>query len=89
MPHPIPSPDQPPIDRLREIMHLLRAPGGCPWDAEQTHESLIPHLIEEAYEVGAAIRSGDRDELVDELGDVPSSADFSRRNCLGNRSLRF
>ncbi|MCL4166967.1 UNVERIFIED_CONTAM: hypothetical protein GTU68_062610, partial [Idotea baltica] len=51
-------------------MHCLRAPGGCPWDAEQTHESLIPSLIEEAYEVAEAIRSGDRAALVDELGDL-------------------
>ncbi len=51
-------------------MHLLRAPGGCPWDAEQTHESLVCHLLEEAYEVAAAVRGGDRDELVDELGDL-------------------
>lgn len=60
----------PPVDRLRAIMHRLRAPGGCPWDAEQTHESLLPHLIEEAYEVAEAIRSGDRDAIVDELGDL-------------------
>ena len=65
-----PSPDLPPMDRLRRIMHLLRAPGGCPWDAEQTHESLVRHLLEEAYEAAEAVRSGDRDELVDELGDL-------------------
>ena len=70
MAHPIPSQDLPAFQRLREIMHILRAPGGCPWDAEQTHESLIPHLIEEAYETAAAIRSGERDAIVDELGDV-------------------
>lgn len=70
MPHEIPSPDLPPLDRLRRIMHLLRAPGGCPWDAEQTHESLVKHLIEEAYEVAAAIRGGNRDEIIDELGDL-------------------
>ncbi|MDF1813102.1 MAG: nucleoside triphosphate pyrophosphohydrolase [Verrucomicrobiales bacterium] len=70
MPHPVPTSDQPPIDRLRAIMHILRAPGGCPWDAEQTHESLAPHLIEEAYEVAAAIQGGNPDELVDELGDI-------------------
>lgn len=70
MPHEIPSADLPPLERLRRIMHLLRAPGGCPWDAEQTHESLVRHLLEEAYEVAAAVRGGDRDELVDELGDV-------------------
>ena len=56
MPHPIPDADQPPVDRLRKIMHILRAPGGCPWDAEQTHESLAPHLIEEAYEEAAKLR---------------------------------
>ncbi|HRQ89101.1 MAG TPA: nucleoside triphosphate pyrophosphohydrolase [Bacteroidia bacterium] len=66
----IPSPDLPPMDRLRRIMHILRAPGGCPWDAEQTHDSLVRHLLEEAYEVAAAVRSGSRDELVDELGDL-------------------
>ncbi len=70
MPHDIPSPELPPIDRLRRIMHLLRAPGGCPWDAEQTHESLVKHLIEEAYEVAEAIRGGDRAEIIDELGDL-------------------
>lgn len=70
MAHPIPTADQPPIDRLRQIMHILRAPGGCSWDAKQTHKSLAPHLIEEAYEVAEAIRSGDRDDIVDELGDV-------------------
>jgi MazG family protein len=65
-----PSAELPPIERLRAIMHCLRAPGGCPWDAEQTHESLIPSLIEEAYEVADAIRTGDRDAFVDELGDL-------------------
>jgi len=70
MPHPIPSADLPPIDRLRAIMHILRAPGGCPWDAEQTHSTLVKHLVEEAYEVAEAVENGDRDELVDELGDI-------------------
>ena len=70
MPHDIPSTELPPVDRLRRIMHLLRAPGGCTWDAEQTHESLVKHLIEEAYEVAAAIRGGNRDEIIDELGDL-------------------
>ena len=58
------------ITRLREIMHQLRAPGGCPWDQEQTHESLIPCMIEEAYETAAAIRAGNRDEMEEELGDL-------------------
>ncbi len=60
----------PPLERLQRLMHRLRAPGGCPWDAEQTHLSLLPCLIEEAYEVAEAIRSGDRDAIVDELGDL-------------------
>lgn len=58
------------IDRLRAIMHRLRAPGGCPWDAEQTHASLVPNLIEEAYETIAAIRSNDPEGLCEELGDL-------------------
>lgn len=70
MPHEIPSTSIPPVERLRVIMHILRAPGGCSWDAEQTHESLVTHLIEEAYEVAEAIESGDRDAMVDELGDL-------------------
>jgi tetrapyrrole methylase family protein/MazG family protein len=56
--------------RLCEIMHRLRAPGGCPWDREQTHASLVRYLIEEAYEVGEAVEAGDDPELVKELGDV-------------------
>ncbi len=59
-----------PISELRAVMHRLRAPGGCPWDAEQTHESLVPHLIEEAYEVAEAARSGDLAHLREELGDL-------------------
>lgn len=58
------------LDRLRAIMHRLRAPGGCPWDAEQTHESLVSNLIEEAYEAVDAIRSGDLAHMREELGDV-------------------
>ena len=59
-----------PISELRAVMHRLRAPGGCPWDAEQTHESLLPHLIEEAYEVADAARSGDMAHFCEELGDL-------------------
>ena len=58
------------LTRLREVVHRLRAPGGCPWDREQTHESLIPHVLEEAYEVADAIRSGDPKHLCEELGDL-------------------
>jgi len=58
------------ITRLRYIVHRLRAPGGCPWDMEQTHETLIPHLLEEAYEAAEAIRSGDTTHMCEELGDI-------------------
>lgn len=63
-------PDCSQIERLRAIMHRLRAPGGCPWDAEQTHESLVSNLIEEAYETADAIHSGDTRHLQEELGDL-------------------
>ncbi len=52
------------------VMDRLRSPGGCPWDAEQTHASLVPYLIEEAYEAVEAAESGDADHLAEELGDV-------------------
>lgn len=58
------------VGRLRAIMHRLRAPGGCPWDAEQTHESIIPNLIEEAYETVDTIQRGDVAHLKEELGDL-------------------
>lgn len=58
------------LDRLRAIMHRLRAKGGCPWDAEQTHESLVPSLIEESYETIDAIQRQDYDHLREELGDL-------------------
>ncbi len=58
------------FERLCEIMHRLRAPGGCPWDREQTHSSLIKYLIEESYEVAESIQVGDDLEFCKELGDV-------------------
>lgn len=58
------------LERAIAVMHRLRAPGGCPWDAEQTHESLIPNLIEESYECIDAIRARDWQHLREELGDV-------------------
>ncbi len=60
----------PKLDELIAVLALLRAPGGCAWDHEQTHESLVRHLIEETYELVDAIESGDRHELIEELGDV-------------------
>ena len=58
------------FDRLVAIMRRLRAPGGCPWDAEQTHESLKRYLIEECYEVIEAIDLNDPEHLKEELGDL-------------------
>lgn len=55
---------------LCKIIEKLRAPGGCPWDREQTHQSLAKHLIEEAYEAADAIEEGDPHKMADELGDV-------------------
>lgn len=55
---------------LVKVMARLRAPGGCPWDAEQTHASLAKHLLEETHEVLDAIDSGEPDRLRDELGDL-------------------
>jgi len=55
---------------LLEIMKLLRSPGGCPWDAQQTHESIKKNLIEETYEVIEAINKDDKVLLCEELGDL-------------------
>ena len=60
----------PKLDELIEVMAVLRGPGGCPWDAEQTHESLIRYLLEETYELIDAIETGDRDDMIEELGAV-------------------
>jgi XTP/dITP diphosphohydrolase len=58
------------LERAVEVMDRLRSPGGCPWDAEQTHESLARYLLEEAYEVLEAIETGDAALLREELGDL-------------------
>jgi XTP/dITP diphosphohydrolase len=60
----------PQLARAVEVMDVLRSPGGCPWDAEQTHRSLAQYLLEEAYEVLEAIESDDPDLLREELGDL-------------------
>ena len=85
----MPNPSPPPpstttgdaFERLVEIMRLLRSPDGCPWDREQTVESLRPFVIEEAYEVIDAIDRGDRDALRDELGDLVLEAVFIAQLC--------
>jgi len=58
------------INDLRKLMKLLRGPGGCPWDSEQTHESIRRNMLEEAYEAAEAIDEGDTANLIEELGDV-------------------
>jgi XTP/dITP diphosphohydrolase len=60
----------PKLEELIAVLEKLRAPGGCAWDAEQTHESLVKYLVEETYELVDAIERGDRDEMIEELGDV-------------------
>ena len=67
------------LARLVEVMDRLRSPGGCPWDAEQTHETLIKHALEEAYELAEAVESGDRTDLREELGDVLLQVVFHAR----------
>ncbi|MDR2463933.1 MAG: nucleoside triphosphate pyrophosphohydrolase [Verrucomicrobiales bacterium] len=59
-----------PLARLKKIIARLRAPDGCPWDREQTHESLKPQIIEECYEAVEAIDDADDEHLKEELGDV-------------------
>jgi MazG family protein len=58
------------LDRLCGIMDRLRDPGGCPWDREQTLETLAPYLLEEAHEVAEAVAAGDPRALAEELGDL-------------------
>jgi MazG family protein len=60
----------PPLERLRNIVARLRSPDGCPWDLEQTHRSLKPHLIEECYELIDAINAGEDEGMKEELGDI-------------------
>jgi len=60
----------PELDALIAVMARLRGEDGCAWDREQTHESLLKYLIEESHEFIDAVESGDRDHMVEELGDV-------------------
>lgn len=64
---------------LVAVMDRLRSPGGCPWDARQTHASLVKYLVEEAYELIETIEDGDRDALREELGDVLLQVMFHAR----------
>jgi XTP/dITP diphosphohydrolase len=68
-----------PLDELVAVMDRLRSPGGCPWDAEQTHESLAKHTLEEAYELVETIETGDRAGIREELGDLLLQVVFNAR----------
>lgn len=78
-----------PIDRLREIMQILRSEDGCPWDREQTLETLKPYLVEETYEVLDAIDSGDRKLLAEELGDLLLQVVFQSQLCAEEGAFTF
>src|SRR6266852_122754 len=67
---PLETPDAKGIGAIFEVVARLRAPGGCPWDREQTHESLRQYLLEETYELLEAIDSRDDTKMMEELGDV-------------------
>jgi XTP/dITP diphosphohydrolase len=66
----VPTSPHPELDELIAVLEKLRAPGGCLWDREQTHETLVQYLVEETFELVDAIELGDREELLEELGDV-------------------
>lgn len=68
-----------PVERLVQVMDQLRSPGGCPWDAEQTHQSLAKYLLEETYEALEAMDSGDLVDLREELGDLLLQVVFHAR----------
>lgn len=65
--------------RLAKVMDRLRSPGGCPWDAEQTHKSLIKYLLEESYEFVDSIDEDDRQAMKEELGDILLQVYFHSR----------
>ena len=67
------------LQRLVEVMDRLRSPGGCPWDAEQTHESLVKFLLEESYEFIDSVDANDREGMREELGDVLLQVYFHSR----------
>ena len=68
-----------PVEQLVQVMDQLRSPGGCPWDAEQTHESLARYLLEETYEALEAMDQGDLGSLREELGDLLLQVVFHSR----------
>lgn len=83
------APEGPPVQRLIEIMRILRGPTGCPWDHKQTLVTLKDHLIEESHEVLDAIDSGDRSKLCDELGDLLLQVVFQAQVCAEEGAFTF
>ena len=80
--HAVARPRTPSLDGVAElvaVMDRLRSPGGCPWDAEQTHASLLPYVVEEAHELVEAVETGTRDDVLEELGDVLLQVVFHAR----------
>ncbi len=65
--------------RLLEVMDRLRSPGGCPWDAKQSHQSLIKYLLEESYEFVESVDNEDRQAMREELGDILLQVYFHSR----------
>jgi tetrapyrrole methylase family protein/MazG family protein len=78
-----------PMPRLLEIMRILRGPGGCPWDHQQTLQTLKEHLVEESHEVLDAIDSGNRSQLRDELGDLLLQIVFQSQICAEEGAFTF
>ena len=84
-----PDPALPGIDQLVAIVAQLRAPGGCPWDREQTHASLRGGLLEEAYEVVTAIDNSDDENLREELGDLLLQSVFHAQIAVEEKRFNF
>ena len=75
--------------RLREVMDKLRSPGGCPWDAEQEHRSLLKYLLEESYEFIEAVEDDDRIAMQEELGDLLLQVYFHARVAEDHKTAPF
>ena len=68
------------VERLMQVVDTLRSPGGCPWDAKQTVETLTPHLVEESHELADAVARGDADGTREELGDLQDDLPIGLRD---------
>lgn len=83
------TPTTDPFGKLATIMDMLLSPRGCPWDREQTHQSLVKYLIEESYEAVDAIEKGNLEALAEELGDVLLQPVFHMQIAARNQSFEF